>query len=239
MSRKQPETDRNASGIVNFYTKMPKKMLVKAFNPNYDQHHIKLPMRMVVCAPSGSGKTNYILNLITLFSKGQGTFETIHICTRNKREPLYDYLTQEAPGIRITEGFSTLPNLDDFDYKVNHLVIVDDLVLSRNQERICDFYIRCRKLGCSVVYLSQSYFLIPKVIRNNCSYMTLLKLSGQREVNVILSEFGLGVTKDQLLKIYTEATRQKMSPLSIDLEAEPEERFRRGFGELLDPADYA
>lgn len=237
MSKKNPNPP-SSSNIVNFYEKMPKKMLVKAFNPNYQDHHIKLPMRMVVCAPSGSGKTNYILNLIALFSRGQGTFETIHICTRNKREPLYDYLTQEAKGITISEGFSTLPNLDDFDYKVNHLVIVDDLVLSKNQERICDYYIRCRKLGCSVVYLSQSYFLCPKLIRDNCNYMVLLKLSGQRQVNLILSEFSLGVTKEQLLAVYREATKTKLDPLMIDMEAEPEERFRRGFGELLDPSDF-
>ena len=50
--------------------------------------------------------------------------------------------------------------------------------------------------------------------------MVLLKLSGQREVNIILSEFGLGVTKEQLLAIYNFATREKMQPLLIDMEAE-------------------
>ena len=55
--------------------------------------------------------------------------------------------------------------------------------------------------------------------------MVILKLSGQREVNIILSEFGLGVTKEQLLKIYDYATKEKFSPLVIDLEAPPEERF--------------
>ena len=31
--------------------------------------------------------------------------------------------------------------------------------------------------------------------------MIILKLSGQREVNLILSEFGLGVTKEELVDI--------------------------------------
>jgi len=64
--------------------------------------------------------------------------------------------------------------------------------------------------------------------------MVLLKLSGNREVNVILSEFGLGVTKDQLLEIYKYATVEKMSPLLIDMEASPENRFRKGLTEVID-----
>ena len=64
--------------------------------------------------------------------------------------------------------------------------------------------------------------------------MVILKLSGQREVNIILSEFGLGVTKEQLLKIYDYATKEKFSPLVIDLEAPPEERFRKGMNEIVE-----
>jgi hypothetical protein len=89
-------------------------------------------------------------------------------------------------------------------------------------------------MNVSVIFLSQSYFRIPKIIRNNCSYMVLLKLSGQREINVILSEFGLGVSKDELVKIYEYATAQKMDPLLIDLEAPPSERFRKGIDNIID-----
>ena len=60
-----------------------------------------------------------------------------------------------------------------------------------------------------------------------------MKLSGNREVNMILSEFGLGLTKEQLLKMYKYATAEKFSPLIIDLEEDPERRFRKGFTELL------
>ena len=76
------------------------------------------------------------------------------------------------------------------------------------------------------------------MIRNNCSYMVLLKLSGQREVNVILSEFGLGVSKEQLTEIYKYATSEKFSPLLIDLEAEPDARFRRGLLEIIHINQY-
>ena len=64
--------------------------------------------------------------------------------------------------------------------------------------------------------------------------MVILKLSGQREVNIILSEFGLGVSKEQLLDLYQKATQEKFSPLVIDMEADPSERFRKGMTEILD-----
>lgn len=226
--------------IVNWYERIPKEMLDTADNPNFHIHHLKIPFRMCVVAPSGSGKTNFLLNLIHLFSQGaKGTFADITIITRNKDEPLYNYLVSKCDQIQVKEGIHNLPQLDKMDKKVNHLVCFDDLVLSKDQSAIENYYIRARKLNCSVIYLSQSYFRIPKIIRNNCSYMVILKLSGNREVNLILSEFGLGVSREQLIAMYEYATQEKFSPLLIDLEEDPFKRFRKGFSEILDPAGFA
>jgi hypothetical protein len=63
--------------------------------------------------------------------------------------------------------------------------------------------------------------------------MVLLKLSGEREVNMILKEFGLGVTKEELVEIYEYATKEKFSPLLIDMEESPDKRFRKGFLDIL------
>ena len=227
------------NNIINWYEKMPKSFLDTPNNPNFHLHNLSIPFRMCVVSPSGSGKSNFILNLIHLFSKGKvGTFASIFIITRNSKEPLYNYLTTKAPSIIIKEGLENAPILDKFDKNESHLVIFDDLVLSKNLDIVSNYYIRARKLNCSVAFLSQSYFKIPPIIRSNCSYMVILKLGGNREINMILSTFGLGVTKEQLLSIYQYATKEKFSPLIIDLEKEPEKRFRKGFLEIIDPADF-
>jgi hypothetical protein len=127
-----------------------------------------------------------------------------------------------------------IPPLDKMDKDVNHLVIFDDLVLAKDQSRIENYYIRARKLNCSVIYLSQSYYRIPKIIRSNCNYMCILKLSGNREVKMILSEFGLGVSKEELLRLYTEATSEKFQPLIIDMDEEAPKRFRRGLTTIME-----
>jgi hypothetical protein len=225
--------------VINFYEEVPKHMLDNAENPNYDKHKMKIPFRCCISAPSGSGKTNFVLNLIKKFSEGQGTFKNIYIITRNKDEPLYNYLHKLCSDIIIKEGMSALPILDKMDKKENTLVVCDDLLLDKDQTPIINYYIRCRKLNCSIAYLSQSYFDIPALIRKNCSYMIFLKLGGVREVKDILRNFGLGCSKEQLLNMYQYATEEKFSPLFLDLEAEKgTSKFRKGFLEELDPAEF-
>ena len=230
-----PKKKEEKVEIINYYEKMPKKFLLQTENPNIHLHGFKIPMRACIVAPSGSGKTNFLLNMLHLFSKGEGTWGSLHIITANANEPLYDYLKSKNKRISIKEGLGNLPILDEMDKEINNLVVLDDLVLSKNLSAVETYYVRARKMNTSVIFISQSYFRIPKIIRNNCSYMILLKLSGHREVNMILKDFGLGVSKEQLLQMYQYATNEKFSPLILDLEQEPNKRFRKGFQEILDP----
>jgi hypothetical protein len=164
MPRKKKEPEQEPDGrIVNMYERIPKDLLDKAENPNFNLHKLKVPFRMCVVAPSGSGKTNFVVNLIGLFSKGKGTFADITIITRNKDEPLYKWLGQKSDSIQIKEGLENTPQLDKFDKEENHLVIFDDLVLAKDLSKVENYYIRARKLNCSVIFLSQSYFKIPKI----------------------------------------------------------------------------
>ncbi len=233
---KAKKESASSAVVRNMYEKIPKKMLDEAVNPHFNSHKLKIPFRMCVVAPSGSGKTNFIINLLAMFSAAPGTFHTICVVTRNKNEPLYNWLQSLHDDIKIVEGLENTPVLDKMDKDLNHIVCFDDLVLAKDQSRICNYYIRCRKLNCSVAYLSQSYFGIPKIVRQNCSYLVLLRLGGSnREVNMILSEAGLGVTKEGLLKLYDEAITNapKFSVLLVDFESDPRERFRKGFNEIL------
>lgn len=235
----QPKDDEPDGTIKNMYEKIPAELLDKVENPNFHLHQLKLPFRMCIVAPSGSGKTNFLVNLISMFSAGKGTFTSMTIITRNKDEPLYKWIEKKSDGqIVIKEGLSNTPQLDKMDKDNNHLVVWDDLVLAKDLSMVENYYIRARKMNCSVIFISQSFFKIPKIIRNNCSYMVLLKLSGNREVNMILSEFGLGITKDELLELYKYATAEKFSPLVIDMEEDASKRFRKGLLEILDIHSY-
>jgi Ni2+-binding GTPase involved in maturation of urease and hydrogenase len=220
------------SDVIRFLDKKP-------LNPNIDLHGFEIPFRAIVCAPSGSGKTCFVTNLIALMSQGKGTFATCYIICKNKDEALYRYLESKSDQIIVREGLSSLPDLDKFDKSLSHLVVLDDLQNEKDQSKICNYAIRCRKLNVSLMYLCQNFYVCPKVIRANCNYMIILKLSGNRELKMILSEFGLGVDKETLLAIYKEATREKFQPLIVDLESgDDDKKFRSGFLRYLDPADF-
>lgn len=226
--------------MINFYDVMPKELIPQADNPNKALHQFDLPFRAVIVSPSGAGKTNFLLNLIALFSKGRGTFSSITILTRVADEPLYNFLKLKAENIQIKEGLSNTPPLDKFDKDQNHLVVWDDLVLAKSLEMVENYYIRARKFNVSCIFISQSYYHIPTMIRKNCNYIIILKLgSGKREVKTIMSEFGMGLEQDQVLDMFEYATDTKFMPFIVDMNTvDKYKKFRKGFLEVLNPDDF-
>jgi len=219
--------------MVDYYKVMPKKFLLKTHNPNYKEHKLNLPFRMLIIGGSGSGKTQTLMNLIRIMN---GTFNNIHIITKNKEEPLYEYLESKVDtGLTITEGIDSAPNLDEFDKKEQTLIVMDDLVLEKNQKQLEQYFIRARKLNCSLVYLSQSYFAVPKMIRMNLNYVIIKRLNTLQDLFRMMREYSLGVSKDVLVDLYQHSIQNnKQDFLLVDLDSEPKDRFRFNFLDVYD-----
>lgn len=217
-------------GVTNFYEAIPvDEEEERRKNPNLHVHGIKIPFRMLLVGASGSMKTNSALDIIEKFS---GTFDHITVVCRNADEPLYNLLKKNVPKNQITlieivgDDLSKLPKLSDMNKNSPQtLVIFDDLVLVKNQRPIVEFFIRARKLNCSCMYLTQGYFNSPKPIRSNCNYILLKKISSKRDLQLILSEYSLQVTLQELSAMYAECTRDKLDWFLIALENPPEKRF--------------
>ena len=79
------------------------------------------------------------------------------------------------------------------------------------------------------MFLSQSYYGTPKIIRQNINYLVVLKLGGTRDINSILRECSVDLTKEQLLKMYQDATREKFNVFIINLDKNGNERYRCNF----------
>ena len=75
---------------------------------------------------------------------------------------------------------------------------------------ISEYFIRGRKKSASIIFLSQSYYNTPKIIRQNINYCIILKLGGSRDINSILRECSIGISKEQLLYMYNEATNKSL-----------------------------
>jgi hypothetical protein len=216
----------------NFYNKKEvKKYCSKTENPNYDLHHFDTPFRSLVVAPSGSGKSNFITNLISLFCKGRGTYDNIYIFCKCKDEPLYRYLADKSKGlIEVFENLEKLPALNDLNACKQTLIIFDDMVTDiKKHPIISEYFIRGRKKGASIMFLSQSFYNTPKIIRQNVNYVVILKLGGTRDINSLLREVSIGLTEEQLLEMYKEATKIKFDVMIINLEKSGNERYRKNF----------
>ena len=216
----------------NYYKKTEvKKYCAKTENPDYHLHHFDTPFRSLVVAPSGSGKSNFITNLISLFCKGKGTYDNIYIFCKCKDEPLYRYLADKSKGlIEVFENLEKLPALNDLNACKQTLIIFDDMVTDiKKHPIISEYFIRGRKKGASIMFLSQSYYNTPKIIRQNVNYVVILKLGGTRDINSLLREVSIGLTKEQLLDMYKEATKIKFDVMIINLEKSGNERYRKNF----------
>jgi ABC-type lipoprotein export system ATPase subunit len=225
----------NKPEIVDWYKKMPKKYLLKSHNPHFDRHHIKLPFRMIIAGNSGSGKTQTLLNLLYNMPD---TFERIFIVTKCKAEPLYEFLEDKLgeDGLSIKEGISELPDVDSLDKTQNNLIVLDDLVneSAKAQRPIADYFIRARKKNASIIYISQSFYAVPKLIRDNISYLIIKQVSSMKNLTMICRECSLGIDKKQLKRIYDDATDTKQSFMMIDLEADPKDRFRKDLDQIYE-----
>jgi len=230
--------------IINFYEVIPEKFLLKVKNPYENEHKISLPLLAACVAGSGAGKTNWLLNFLEVMHDYQ-TFDRIVILCKNKDEPLYNALSEGLPDIEFHEirsekvkGKGTvligLPELDKFKKEQNTLIVFDDLVGEKNQEGIEQFYLRARKKNISCLYLSQSYFKMPKFVRLQLHMLFLLKLSSDKDLNLVLNEYAIGINKEELLAIYKYATREKFHFLTIHISAPLEKRYRLNFKTIVD-----
>lgn len=217
--------------MVNFYELLPKSMIPKYHNPNFEKHKIQVPFFGICVGSTGSGKSQTLMNLI---KKMNGTFEKIILCVKNADEPLYKFLKLKlsTDELEVFEN-GAIPDVDkykDFDGQI--LVVFDDLCNMKNQQPIIEWYIRGRKIagGCSMIYLTQSFYKTPKVIRIQCDHIFLKRLTTIRDLNLVIGEYGLSGMKNEIIKQYKDITNESKTPfLLIRTGVDPTERFSKNF----------
>jgi ABC-type dipeptide/oligopeptide/nickel transport system ATPase component len=229
------KSKKDTAELVDWYSKIPSKYLTKAHNPHFNIHGLKLPFRMLIIGGSGSGKTQTLMNIIHNMND---TFNDIYVITKNKQEPIYEYLEDKlgGKGVSVVEGIGNAPDLDkDINKKDQTLIVMDDLVLEANQKPLEEYFIRARKQNCSLIYISQSYYAVPKMIRKNLNYLVIKQLSSLQDLFRIMREYSLGDNKVQLKKVYDNATTaNKQDFLLVDLDAPPDSRFRKNFNDIYE-----
>ena len=69
-------------------------------------------------------------------------------------------------------------------------------------------FIRCRKLNISLVFITQSYFSVPKDVRLNSTHCLIMKINSKRESQNIAINHSGDIDYQGFMKIYRECTRE-------------------------------
>ena len=70
------------------------------------------------------------------------------------------------------------------------------------QAIIKELFIRCRKLNILLVFVTQSYFSVRKVVRLSSTHYLIMKLNNRRELQIIAINHSADIDFKGFLKIF-------------------------------------
>ena len=173
-------------------------------NKKNKEHNEKWPYipdhmyRMLIIGGGGSGKTNALLNLISQ----QDDIDKIYLYAKYFNEPKYKFLIKrrEDTGTKhlndpnaFIEDSNTMDDVYEniCDYMPSRKrkiliafdgMIADTMLNKKFKAIIKEIFIRCRKLNISLVFITQSYFSVPKYVRLNSTHYLIMKVNNKKRI---------------------------------------------------------
>ena len=81
-------------------------------------------------------------------------------------------------------------------------MIADIMSNKKFPAAVKELFIRCRKLNISLVFVTQSYFSVPKDVRLSSAYYLILKIYNKRESHNHAINHSVDTDYNDFLKIY-------------------------------------
>ena len=200
-------------------------------NPNW-QYIPDHPCRILIIGGSGSGKTNTLLSLIN----NQSDIDKIYLYAKDPYEDKYQFLTKKRESIGIkhfndpkafieywNDMHDVYQNINDYnpDKENKILIVFDDMIADMINNKklnsiVTELFIRGRKLNISLVFITQSYFKIPKDVRLNTSHFFIAKIPNKRELQQIAINHSSDINTKDFANIYRKCTSEPYSFLVND-----------------------
>lgn len=213
-----------------------------------------LPMRSLILAPSGGGKTILIQNMILDIYRN--CFSRVYIFSPSvnvdatwvpvidylrktlkqddrKEQYLFDHYDEQALKKIIETQHRLVAHMKAHHMKklFQILIVVDDFAddraLVRNSQLLHSLYIRGRHTAISTITSTQVYNLISPIIRKNATNLYVFKLRNYKDLEALLEELSALYDKQTIQDIYRKATSDgPHSFLYVNLTAKkPEDMF--------------
>ena len=93
------------------------------------------------------------------------------------------------------------------------LIVFDDMIadmINNNKLNpiVTELFIRGRKLIISIVFITQSYFKVPKDVRLNSTHFPIMKIPNKRELQQIALNHSSDVDFKDFMQIYKKCTTE-------------------------------
>ena len=137
---------------------------------------------------------------------------------------------------------SVYKNIDNYNpnRKRKILIVFDDMISDimtnkKFQSIIEDLFIRCKKPNISLVFITQSYFSVPKDVRLNTIHYLFMKINNERELQTIAINHSADIDYQDVIKIYRECTKELSNFLTTDTKLPSSNllRFRKNLFDTL------
>ena len=193
-------------------------------NENKTEHNLKWPYipnhsyKILTVGGSGSGKTNTLLNLIN----NQPHIDKIYLHAKDSYEGKYQYLINKHEKVGLNhyddpKAFmeysndmqDVYKNIEDYNSRKNRkvLIVSDDMIADMINNKklnpiVTQLFIRGRKLSISIVFITQSYFKVPRDVRLNSTHIFIMKIPNKRELQQIALNHSSDIDFKDFMKIY-------------------------------------
>ena len=202
---------------------------------NCHKDMIQFPSSVLIVGKSGSGKTNILMSILTVYS----CYDKIYLVTPHLDQPKYQTLikfyekVEEKTGEEILEVFETIeeaPTAEDMDTELQNCIVFDDVIMSKDLSVVENWFVKNRHSNTSVYFLTQSYTKkTPIVIRQNANYHIFLKCPSRKNQSLIYQELGYNTTKERFVEMFNDAT-DGYNFFMIDLKTlDPMKQYRKNF----------
>ena len=190
------------------------------------------PYRILIVGGSGSGKTNALLNLIN----NQPNIDKIYLYVKDPYQAKYQYLINKRKKVGLNhfkdpKAFmeyshdmqDVYKNIENYNpgKKRKILIVFDDMIADMINNKklnpvVTELFIRGRKLNISIIFITQSYFKVPKVVRLNSTHSFIMKIPNKRELQQIALNHSSDIDFKDFMKIYKKSTAEPYSFLVND-----------------------
>ena len=190
------------------------------------------PYRILIIGSCGSGKTNALLNLINK----EPHINKTYLYAKDPDEAKYQILINkgESTGLKYfndSKAFIECSNdMEDIYKNIGEcnpnkkrkiLIAFDYMIadmLSNKQVNliVTELLIRWRKLNISIVFITQSFFAVPKNIRLISTQYLVLKIPNKREFQQIVFNHLSDIDFQDFMNLYKKCTAKPYSFLVID-----------------------